>query len=128
MQMKLGELCHLMRQLAGPGWGSRPLAQGGGSLTDLLSNAVFSPQPPRGLESGKGVSGGRGCAERRLSFHKSPQASPHPRQLPNQVANSPKKEDASWCLGRITEARSPGVAANPPSLLLRLRLGRRGEL
>lgn len=109
-QMKLGQLCLLMSQLTGQEQGSRPLAHSDWfSQTCLEMLSSPPPQSLRGLEPGKGVSGGRGCVGRRLSPHKSLQLPPPP----NQDANSPKQEDAAWSLGRITEARSPGVPAKP---------------
>lgn len=99
-----------MSQLTGQAQGSRPLAQGGWFLTDLLSNTL-SPHPksPRGLESGKGVSGKEGLhGEETGSFTRVPRQPPSPVRM--QTPSSKK-----MLPGALEGAQKHGVLGSLPN-------------
>lgn len=114
-QMKLGQLCHLMSQLTGQEQGSRPLTQGDWFSQTCLQMLSSSPPPPPSPSQGSG--GRKRCVWREgLGGEEAipSQESPAP-SSPKSGCKLPqaRRRRPAWSLGRITEARSPGVAAKP---------------
>lgn len=126
-QMKLGQLCHLMSQLTGQEQGSRPLTQGDWFSQNCLQMLSSPHPPPRPsgdwsqekvcLEGGAGWGGGYPFT--RVSSSLLPQIR---MQTPPSKKTPPRLEP--WKDHRSTESWG---RCQTPSLLLRLRLGRRGE-
>lgn len=122
-QMKLGQLRHLISQLTGQKQGSGPLAHGNWFSQTCLE--MLSPPPPVPQRTGarkrcvwrEGL-----CGEEVIPSQKSPAPS-----SPKSGCKLPQARRCHlepWKDHRSTESWGP---CQTPSLLLRLRLGRRGK-
>lgn len=124
-QMKLGQLCHLMSQLTGQEQGSRPLAQGDWFSQTCLQmlSSLPAPPAPQGTVARKRCVWREGlCGEEAIPSQESPAPSPKSGCKLPQARRRRRLEP--WKDHRSTESWG---RCQTPSLLLRLRLGRRGE-
>lgn len=122
-QMKLGQLCHLMSQLTGQEQGSRPLAQGDWFPQTCKQMLSSLPPVPQGTEARKRCVWREGlCGEEAIPSQESP--------APSSLKSRCKIPQARRCcleLWKDHRSKESWGLCQTPSLLLRLRLGRRGE-